>query len=86
MDRNSASPCPTHRTRDLSEAAALDAVGLSLIGLEPNGDGKSFNFIFADADRSTAIARQYWSGELRVPARNYADSMRRLKDRLFAQR
>jgi hypothetical protein len=74
------------RTKDLGEAAALDAVGLPMVGLEPNGDGKSFNFIFAEADRSATIARQYWSGELSVPARSYADSMRRLKDRLFARR
>ena len=76
----------TFQTKDLGEAAALDAVGLSMVGLEPNGDGKSFNFIFADADRSAAVARQYWSGALCVSARNYADSMRRLKDRLFARR
>ncbi|OFX10636.1 MAG: hypothetical protein A2516_01235 [Alphaproteobacteria bacterium RIFOXYD12_FULL_60_8] len=72
------------RTKDLAEAAALDASGLSPINLEPGPDGRSFLFVFADPAQALDISRRFWSGELQLSARAYSDSLRRLKDRLFS--
>lgn len=72
------------RTKDLAEAAALDASGLPISGLEPAADGRSFLFVFADPAQAQDISRRFWSGELHLSARAYSDSLRRLKDRLFS--
>lgn len=75
----------TFRTKDLSEATALDCIGIPLAGLERHVDGRSYFFVFGKAIQANEASRKYWSGELMVSARNFADSMRRMKDRIFAQ-
>ena len=72
------------RTKDLAEAAALDASGLHLLKLEPGLDGRSVFFIFAEPTQAQEISSRFWSGELHLSARTYSDSIRRLKDRLFS--
>ena len=72
------------RTKDLAEAAALDASGLSPINLEPGPDGRSVLFVFAEPAQAQELSRRFWSGQLHISARTYSDSLRRLKDRLFS--
>lgn len=75
-----------YRTRDLYEAAALDAAGMRLVALEPTQREGERMFVFEGikkSDNVEAIADEYWGGGLVVKARTYADAMRRLKDRLF---
>lgn len=70
-------------TKDLGEAAALLIKGIKLLRLEKDHD--FYWFVFENSN-APEVANQYWSGELYVPARDYYDKMRFLKDRLFAQR
>ena len=69
-------------TKDLGEAAALMASGVKFIGLK-NGNG--FYWFVFDSLEVAKNADNYWSGELLVKAKNYYDSMRTLKDRIYSQ-
>lgn len=69
-------------TKDLHEAAAVLAEGQKLLRLDPQDD--HFLFIFQGKEKCEEIANAFWSGELKVSAKKYADSLRTLKDRLFA--
>lgn len=73
------------QTKDLYEAAFLFAQGQKLIRLEK--DGSIYWFVFGN-DNFTAeqLRNLYWSGEGLVSGRSYAEAIRSLKDRLFAQR
>jgi len=74
-----------YKSRDLPLAAALDVAGLELVGVEPSGEGCSLFFVFRNQDRCSKIAAQFWNGQLKVPARHYADSIRRLKAIIFSR-
>jgi len=70
-------------TKDLGEAAALLTAGINLLRLQK--ESKFYWFVF-DSTNSHEISNNYWSGQLKVVAKQYSDSLRSLKDRLFAQR
>jgi hypothetical protein len=70
----------TYETRDLWLAAALIASGRRLSGLAWR-EGRAF-FVFSDAAACAQAAEGYWSGELRVSAKAFADGLRDLKNRL----
>lgn len=74
----------TYHTKDLAEAAAILAKGRRLLRLQPQED--YFLFVFEDEKQCEEIANSFWSGELRVNAKGYADALRTLKDRIFARR
>lgn len=71
-----------YRTKDLGEASALLASGISLLRLER--ESSYFYFIFENKD-TKIISDKYWFGELLINARHYNDAIRSLKDRLFAR-
>lgn len=72
-------------TKDLYEAAFLFAQGQKLIRLER--DQSIYWFVFGnDNYTGDQLRNLYWSGEGLVSGRSYADAIRTLKDRLFAQR
>lgn len=72
----------TYETRDLWLAAALLASGRRLAGLIWH-DGRAY-FSFEDAAACHTSADAYWTRELRVAAKDFADALRTLKDRLHS--
>lgn len=72
-----------YRTKDLGEAGALVTKNVKLLRLESQGEFYWFVFENRDAKK---ISDGYWNGDLLVPAKLYSESLRSLKDRLFAQR
>lgn len=71
-------------TKDLSEAAAILCSGAKLLRLEQ--EQNFYWFLFVDKSLCEQLSNSYWSGELKIYAKTYADSIRSLKDRLFAGR
>jgi hypothetical protein len=71
------------KTSDLYEAAFLYAQGCNLVGLE--GSQQKW-FVFEGKERCEQLSTAFWSKKGEVNAKNYADSIRTLKDRLFAQK
>ena len=72
-----------YKTKDLYEASAIYASGKKLLKLEE--EGKFYWFIYK-GNECGELANKYWSGELNLSAKVYADAIRTLKDRVFAQR
>lgn len=72
------------KTRDLYESAALYSLNAVLITLEK--EDRQYHFVFEDFQKCKELSDQYWRGSLRVNAKVYADAIRTLKDRIFAQR
>ena len=70
----------TYSTSDLWLAAALIAAKYRLTGLRWNGQRALFEF--DDALACEMATDAYWCGDLLVPAKAFADSLRTLKDRL----
>lgn len=73
-----------YRTKDLGEAAALSCSSTKLLRLEK--EDNFFWFIFSNNDTCQKLSNNYWSGDLRVSAKEYSDALRSLKDRLFARK
>ena len=73
-----------YKTKDIYEAAALVAANLTMIGLE--ADSGFYWFVFENATPCRKISNDYWSNTLTVKAREYADAIRTLKDRIFASK
>lgn len=73
----------TFRTKDLGEASALLAKRQKLLFLEK--DNNFYWFVF-EFENCYQLSNLYWFGELLVNAKTYNDSMKTLKDRLFAQK
>lgn len=71
-------------TKDLSEAGAILCKKAVLLHLEQ--EQNFYWFVFQDKQLCEQLSNFYWSGELQVSAKAYADSLRSLKDRLFARR
>ncbi len=69
--------------RDLSVAAALVAAGHKLTRLDWRG--KAAFFVFPDAGRCRESINRYWGKDLLVPAKDFSDALRTLKDRLFLE-
>lgn len=70
-------------TKDLNEASALLVSGVKLLRLE-RGQGHYW-FVF-EKEGTQEISIKFWNGDLLVDAQKYSDAIRKLKDRLFAQR
>lgn len=71
-------------TKDIGEAAALLCKGAKLLRLQR--EGHFFWFVFSDKDSCQSLSNEYWFDQLLVNAKTYQDSLRTLKDRLFAQK
>ena len=71
-----------YRTKDLSEASFLYASGQKLITLE--SDNERFWFVFEDKQACQHLIDAYWRKEAMVNAKEFADSLRSLKDRIFS--
>ena len=72
----------THPTQDLYESAFLYASGQKLIQLK-NDNGR-FSFIFEDVQACQRLIDSYWRKDATVNAKEYADAVRSLKDRIFS--
>lgn len=70
-----------YRTRDLNEASFLFASRQKLIRLEE--DSGRFWFVFEDRPACQKLIDAYWRREATVNAKEFADSFRSLKDRIF---
>jgi hypothetical protein len=70
-----------YRTKDLYEAAFLYASGKRLIQSQ-NGSGKIW-FVFGDEPSCRALSDSFWRKEASVNAKEFADSIRTLKDLIF---
>ncbi|KKR56129.1 MAG: hypothetical protein UT93_C0004G0007 [Candidatus Woesebacteria bacterium GW2011_GWF1_40_24] len=71
------------KTKDFYEASACIASKQKLACLEK--DGNFYWFVFEDCDGCLKISDLFWRNELKVLAKDYADAIRSLKDRLFAR-
>lgn len=71
-------------TKDLSEAAAILCSGAKLLRLEQ--EQNFYWFVFQDKSLCERLSSSYWAGELQVSAKTYADSLKSLKERVFARR
>jgi len=72
-------------TTDLGLAAALRAIGVPLLRLEPQ-DGRRIVFVFSDNGMTTAASARYWAGELQVDALGYFNAAKTLKNQLYSLR
>ena len=70
-----------YKTKDLGEAAALYSSGIKLLRLD---NGNNFYWFVFESNEAQTIANSYWSGELTLKAKVYNDSLRTLKERVFA--
>lgn len=74
----------TFSTRDLGEASFLYAKGYQLLRLD--WEDEVAIFVFADDGKAAKMADSYWDETGAVTAKSLVDSMKSLKDRLFARR
>jgi len=72
-----------YKTKDIYEASCLVAKKQSLLALEK--DRGFYWFVFQDKRRCLNLSDLFWRNELEVLAKDYADAIRTLKDRLFAR-
>ena len=70
-----------YKTKDIGEAAALYASGIKLLRLDREID---FYWFIFENNNTAAVADRYWSGELKVSAKEYDNSLKTLKNRLFS--
>ena len=72
-----------YHTKDLYEAAALYAIGKKLLELEQ--EDRFYWFVF-EGEECQELSDKYWSGEIKIDAKAYANAIRSLKDRVFAHK
>ena len=78
MDKKSA-VCITHKTRDLSEAAALACQ----LRQPPTLEHSEGHYLFAFTNsKATELSRRFWASALKVDAREYGLALRAVKDLL----
>jgi hypothetical protein len=73
-----------YKTKDIYEGSALIAAKARFLFLEP--EGSFYWFVFEDTLACRNISDQYWRNELTVKAKDYAEAIKTLKDRIFANR
>jgi len=73
-----------YRCKDLMRSAALLALGIPLSGL--NSRGRFYDFLFEDPEKCRVIEQEWWRGTLQVNAVKYADSIKRLKNMVYARK
>lgn len=71
-------------TKDLGEAAALLCKGAKMIRLQRQEN--FFWFVFANKELCLNLSNDYWFNSLPINAKLYQETLRSLKDRLFAQK
>ena len=78
-------PQPENRfkTRDLYEASVCYAMKLPLLQLERVG--RQCWFIFDNYTECKRLTESYWRRDLIVNAKDYAEAIRSLKDRIFLE-
>ena len=69
------------RTKDLYLSAFLCAKGLTLEQVER--ENNICWFVFGNDQRIKKLIKEYWSGTSLCNAKDYADAIRTLKDRIF---
>jgi hypothetical protein len=72
----------TYSTKDLYEAAYLYALDCQLLRLDKVGT--SFFFVFQPFDKCEQLRNEYWSKSGLAVPKLYADAIRALKERIFA--
>ena len=76
-----------YRTKDLYESGYLLASGkLKLIEVQSEGNSKVCFFLFEPRGKAEELSVEYWNKTGEISAREYADSLRVLKDRIFNKR
>lgn len=70
-----------YKTKDLAEATALITAGNVLLNIER--EGKICFFIFNNKEKCVETSNKYFFGTLTVNARDFYESMVRLKNRIF---
>jgi len=70
--------------KDIGEAAALLCKSTKFLRLQR--EESFYWFVFENRQLCEQLSEQYWSGELVVVAKQFNDSLRTLKDRLFARK
>lgn len=73
-----------YKTRDLYEAAYLIAKGLNLKRLERSTSSPRCYFIFDNPPECKTTVAIFWNKQGTVDPKTYAETIRNLKDRLFA--
>jgi len=73
----------TYRTKDFYEASFLYACRNKMLGLERDPIKNCCWFIFDKECEETA--GEYWQGVALVNAKDYSNSIRNLKDRIFSK-
>lgn len=71
---------------DLGQATALVCAGFEVIDLASNPDSDRVTFYFQPSERIATTAQEYWSGKLKVDAKQYWQEMKNLKTRLYSVR
>jgi len=71
---------------DLGQATALICAGFEVIDLAPNPDNDRVTFYFQPSEKIAETAQEYWSGKLKVDAKQYWQEMKNLKTRLYSVR
>lgn len=80
----SQSEASTYSTKDLYEASFLYATGKELLDLAR--DGSQAWFIFEDQHSCEELVKQYWARKGSVTPKIFAEAIRSLKDKLFANK
>jgi len=71
-----------YRTRDLAESATIFLLGQQLINIE-RINGVCW-FIFEDLNKCKEISNNFWFGKCIVNAKDYYDTINKLKNRIFS--
>ena len=69
---------------DLGLSSALQCVGFDLLDLDRSNSRKTL-FVFRRERNIEQVANQYFADQLEVKARSYFDTLRALKNRLYAE-
>lgn len=78
-------PAYVWTTYDLNCSAALLCAGFELITVDKGADRRKSLFVFKKQDRLEEIVELYWSDNLEVKAREFADTIKALKNRLYSE-
>jgi hypothetical protein len=71
-----------YSTKDLAESAVLILHKQELLRIDRNG--KICWFIFSNKSKCKKLSQKFFFGELLVNARDYRETISRLKNRIFA--
>lgn len=71
----------TYQVRDLGESGALLTNGNKLVDIRK--EGNVCWFVFEDFDECERLSKLFWFGEFKVNAKDYYDSITKLKSRIF---